>query len=77
VHINKAEITNAVVAVREDVNALQERFSKVEGVSHELGHLESGVQQIQQKLDDNASEASRQLREQGRSIEQKANSEPS
>jgi hypothetical protein len=69
-HVNKAEITNAVVAVREDVNTMQERLSKVEETSHELVHLNSSVQQIQQKLDDNASEASRQLREQGRQLEQ-------
>jgi hypothetical protein len=75
VDISNVEITNAVVAVRGDVNAMQERLSKVEGASHELVHLNSSVQQIQQKLDDNASEASRQLREQGRPTEQKANSE--
>jgi small-conductance mechanosensitive channel len=70
VDINKVEITYAVVAVRGDVDAIQERLSKVEGTSHELVHLESSVQQIQQKLEDNASEASRQLREQGRQLEQ-------
>jgi hypothetical protein len=61
VDISNVEITNAVVAVREDVNAIQERLSKVEGASHELVHLNSSVQQIQQKLDDNAGEASRQI----------------
>jgi uncharacterized phage infection (PIP) family protein YhgE len=44
--ISNAETTNAVVAVREDVNAIQERFSKVEGISHDLVHLNSSVPQI-------------------------------
>jgi hypothetical protein len=74
-HVNKAEITNAVVAVREDVNTMQERLSKVEGTSHELVHLNSSVQQMQQKLEDNASEVSRQLREQGRPIGRRTDSE--
>jgi hypothetical protein len=74
--VNKAEITNAVAAVKGDVDAIQERLSKVEGTSHELVHLNSSVQQMQQKFEENVSEASRQLREQDRPIEQQANSEP-
>jgi hypothetical protein len=54
---------------------MEERLSKVEGISHELLHLNSSVPQIQQKLDENPSEASRQLREQGRQIEQKGDSD--
>jgi hypothetical protein len=70
VDVSNAEITNSV---KENVNAIQERLGKVEGISHELLHLNSSVEQIQQKLEDNASEASRQLREQGRQKEQNNN----
>jgi hypothetical protein len=39
VDINNVEITSAVFAVKENVNVMQERLSKVEGISHELLHL--------------------------------------
>jgi hypothetical protein len=68
--VSNTEITNSV---KENVNAIQERLSKVEGISHELLHLNSSVEQIQQKLEDNASTAYRQLREQDRQIEQNSN----
>jgi hypothetical protein len=73
VDTNTAETTNAIVVLKENANAIQERLSKVEGISNELLNLNSSVQQIQQKLEDNVSEASRHLREQGRQIEQKSN----
>jgi hypothetical protein len=75
--INNAEITNAVAAEKEKVNAMQERLSKVKGISHELLLLNSSVQQIQQRLDKNASKASRQLRKQGRQKKQKVNNDQS
>jgi hypothetical protein len=69
-HVSNTEITNSV---KEDVYDIQERLSKVEGIRHELLHLNSNVEQIQQKLKDDASKASRQLREQGRQKEQNKN----
>jgi hypothetical protein len=67
VDVSNVEITNSI---KEDVNAIQERLNKVEGISHELFHLNSGVDRIQQKLDENPSKVSRQLREQDRQTEQ-------
>jgi hypothetical protein len=70
VDTNNAEITNAVVEAKGNVNAMEASLSKVEGISNESLNLNSGVEQIQQWLEDNASKASRQLREQGRQKEQ-------
>jgi hypothetical protein len=68
--VSNTEIRNSV---KENVNAIQESLSKVEGISNEWLDLNSSVKQIQQRLEDNASKASRQLREQGRQTGQNNN----
>jgi hypothetical protein len=73
VDTNNAEITNAVVVAKENVSAMEASLSKVERISNESLNSNSGVDRIQQKLDENPSKASRQLREQGRQIGQNNN----
>jgi hypothetical protein len=71
VNVCNAEVLSAVVTAKQEVKAIQERLSRVEGTTHDLEHVNSTVQQIQEQLNNNMSTVSRQLGECDKRIEQK------